>query len=136
MSELFLNLYVGIGLFISLTTWYFGNENIVKLISPILSENISTFIHHFVFFTLIFGFLLPKHLLKYHVLAICIAFLHWQTNDQKCILTEIHKNIIKNDNYTFVKNTIFQNKISSGNAFYFFYFLVFFSLLTSLYRLN
>lgn len=137
LVEMFLILYVSIGfIFIFLGTWYFGSKKVVETISPRISLKTSAMLHHVVFFTMILGFLLPKPLLKYHILAILIGFLHWQTNDEKCILTEIHRKLLNYPEYSFFKDTIFQNKISSSQAFYISYLVFFISLCFSLWRLG
>ena len=42
----------------------------------------------FTYFTL-FGFLLPKKYLIYHLLCFPGILIHWMTNNNKCILTEL-----------------------------------------------
>jgi hypothetical protein len=57
-----------------------------------IKKNLAKFIHilhkFLVYFT-VFGFLLPKRYLKYHLIAWPIIFLHWQTNNEKCCLSEL-----------------------------------------------
>lgn len=133
--ELLIILYVLTGFFfVFLATIVFGNKKIIETISPLMNANTSMVIHHFVFFTLVFGFLLPKPYLKYHIVVLIIGFLHWHTNNQRCILTDIHKKIIKNDDYTFFRTTLFQNTITKEQAFYFSYFIFTISLCISITR--
>ena len=52
----------------------------------------SLFVHVFhrvIVYITIFGFLLPKKYLLYHLLLFPIMLVHWILNDNKCILTEL-----------------------------------------------
>lgn len=137
LLELFLILYVLIGfIFIFLGTWYLGEKKVVDTISPRVTPKTFGIFHHFIFITLVFGFLLPKPLLKYHVIALLIGFLHWQSNNQQCILTDIQRKLLNDKDYSFFKDTVFQNKISKTQAFYISYLTFLISLLISLWRLS
>lgn len=50
--------------------------------------NILVFSHSLIVLFLFWGFLLPKKYLVYHLIAWPIVWLHWQLNNQRCILTE------------------------------------------------
>lgn len=50
--------------------------------------NLVVFIHTLIVLFLFWGFLLPKKYLIYHLIAWPIVWLHWQLNNQRCILTE------------------------------------------------
>jgi hypothetical protein len=134
--ELFLNLYVSIGSFIFLTTFILGHEKVIDIIVPLVSSKLFEFFHHFVFFTIFFGFLLPKRFLKYHLYILLIAFLHWQTNNQECILTQIQQKLIKDKDYGFFKSTIFQNTITKNEAFYISYITFIFSSFITLTKMG
>jgi hypothetical protein len=46
-------------------------------------------IHILIFIFIFLGVLLPKKYLKYYLLSLCIIFLHWESNYNKCIFFEI-----------------------------------------------
>jgi hypothetical protein len=54
----------------------------------VILTNLLVFIHTLIVFFLSWGFLLPKKYLIYHLFAWPIVWLHWQLNNQRCILTE------------------------------------------------
>ena len=134
--EIFLILYVTIGfVFVFLGTLYLGNEKIVETITPHMNVKMFGLFHHFIFLVMVFGFLLPKPLLKYHLVALTIGFFHWQTNKQECVSTEIQRKLINDNNYSFFKDTIFQGTITTNQAFYISYIVFFISFCISLWRL-
>jgi hypothetical protein len=51
------------------------------------------FIHGLFVLFLFFGFLLPKKYLLLHLVTWPLVWLHWQLNNQKCILTEWEFNL-------------------------------------------
>lgn len=72
-----------------------------KIINYFQNKNWIPFFHFLHFVIIIpseLGFLLPKKYLPYHVLMIYIIFCHWQSNNHKCITTQIQNNLA-NDEY-------------------------------------
>jgi hypothetical protein len=47
------------------------------------------FIHKLIVFFLLFGWLLPIKYIHLHIIAVPIILVHWQLNNNKCIVTEI-----------------------------------------------
>jgi len=54
-------------------------------------------IHILVLLFAVFGFLLPKKYLILHLLMWPAILIHWLTNDDKCVLTELEKNTQSDD---------------------------------------
>jgi hypothetical protein len=56
---------------------------------------------------MLFGFILPKQYLLYHLLSFPIIYLHWMTNNNKCILSELEHYLkgtkYDNESYEYVK---------------------------------
>ena len=48
-------------------------------------------IHNIFILIMIFGFMLPKKYLKFHALIWPLTLLHWKTNNNKCMLTQLEK---------------------------------------------
>ena len=46
-------------------------------------------IHRIVVYFMVFGFILPKKYLKFHLLTYPLIWLHWKLNNNKCFLTEL-----------------------------------------------
>ena len=133
--ELFVIIYFILGIFIVFGTIIIGNETIVRVASPHISVQVSTFMHYIVFFTMYFGFLLPKRLLKYHIAGLCLGLIHWATNGNRCILTQIHRKRINNPTYAFVQCTVLQNQFSEKTADILQYTALFASMGISIFRL-
>ncbi len=58
---------------------------------------ILTFLHHFVIIFIMCGiFFKTKKWVIAYILFIVILFIHWHTNNNKCILSELKKNMCKN----------------------------------------
>lgn len=55
----------------------------------IILGNLIGILHGIFVFLMMFGFVLPGSLLKYYLLLWPLTWLHWQINDDKCILTEL-----------------------------------------------
>lgn len=55
-------------------------------------------IHYIIVFFIFFGFLLPDKYIKYHLFFIVILKIHWITNNDKCILTQIEQHFDNNNN--------------------------------------
>jgi len=49
--------------------------------------------HRIIVYITLFGFILPKKYLKYHLFMWPIILLHWLTNNNRCILTELEEKI-------------------------------------------
>ena len=134
--EIFLVICIILFIFIDLGTIIIGHETIVRVVSPHISVQVSTFIHYFVYYFKTFGFLLPKRLLKYHIAALFLLIFHWATNGNQCIITQIHRKIIKNPTYSFMQCSLFQNKVSEKTAGILQYVILAISMGISIFRLT
>ena len=72
------------------------------MITQILISFTST-LHRIVSYFMLFGFLLPKKYLIYHLLSFPLIYLHWITNNKNCILSQFEHYLkgTKYDNTTY-----------------------------------
>ena len=66
--------------------------------------NVIHITHKIIAYIVIFGFLLPKKYLWYHQFLFPILFLHWKTNNDSCILSQIEVYILGDKNVPIVEN--------------------------------
>ena len=69
-----------------------SNNNSKKCVKRKLSLVIHFFHKLFVYF-IVFGFLLPKKYLIYHLIAWPLVWFHWKTNNNYCFLTQIENRL-------------------------------------------
>jgi hypothetical protein len=55
------------------------------------------FIHELLIYFLIFGFLLSKNYLIYHIIFLPVTYIHWMTNNDKCFLTDLEYKLKNKD---------------------------------------
>jgi len=72
------------------------------------SQNIAVLvniIHNILMFFTIFGFILPKKYLMFHALTFPLILLHWKTNNDKCVLSQLEKYLTgDNSDSSFMKS--------------------------------
>ena len=92
-------IYIVIEILIMAAIFIFTKEKILSFI-PSSSHPESNFwstvtelLHVIAAVPMDLGFLLPKQYLPYHIIAILLLLLHWKTNDDNCILTEIQNKL-------------------------------------------
>jgi hypothetical protein len=54
-----------------------------------ISLNCVIVLHKIIVYFIIFGCLLPKKYLPFHLASWPIVYIHWKLNDNKCILTQL-----------------------------------------------
>ncbi len=69
-----------------------SNNNRIKCVKRNLSLVIHFFHKLFVYF-IVFGFLLPKKYLIYHLIVWPLVWLHWKTNNNYCFLTQLESKL-------------------------------------------
>ena len=81
------------------------------------------FLHVFILFFMIFGFLLPSKYLIIYVLFWPLIYLHWQLNNNNCYLTELEYKLenkplpsSREHNYPFVKGVLNNIGIKMNDA--------------------
>ena len=61
-------------------------------------------IHRLLVYFMMFGFIIPHKYLFLHIITFPFVYLHWQLNNDKCILTELEYKL-KGIDYKFVPKT-------------------------------
>ena len=65
-----------------------NHKNIKKYLSLVIH-----IFHKFFVYFIVFGFLLPKKYLRYHLFAWPLVWLHWKTNNGYCFLTQLENRL-------------------------------------------
>ncbi len=92
LLERFLQVFILLELIVIFTTIKLGSEKIISKFEKKHSPYFY-FFHVFILLTIKFGFLLPKKYLPYHIIMILLIFVHWSTNNEKCITAQIQNHL-------------------------------------------
>jgi hypothetical protein len=90
---------------------------------------------------IVFGWLLPQNFLIFHITFVPLTFLHWKTNNNRCVLTQLQKyfekgKVKKAEEGDFVRS-LFKKmglELSNKQLFFVIYGLMFLSLFISILR--
>ena len=83
------------------------------------------FIHKLFVYFLVLGVFLPEKYLFYYIIAWPITYIHWQFNDNRCILTELEyflddkpypPTINKDHDFPFIKSILEKLNIKMSNS--------------------
>jgi hypothetical protein len=103
----------------------------MEIIKQILKK-ILVFIHILVSLFLAFGFIMPEPFLFYFLFTWPAIYLHWQINDNRCILTDLEyyldgKEQAPKNNYEFpfVKKQLAKINIKPTNDMQIYYFFIY-----------
>ena len=65
-----------------------NHKSIKKYLSSVLH-----ILHKLIVYFMVFGFLLPKKYLIYHLIVWPLVWLHWKTNNNYCFLTQLESKL-------------------------------------------
>jgi len=91
---------------------------------------------------LVFGFILPKVFLTFHIVAIILTVFQWKVNNNQCLLTQWQQRLEKKNQFNELEGHFTQNlmkkmgfDLNRSQLFYLIYGVLFLSLNLSLLRL-
>ncbi len=133
--EIMLQILLFLEMFLIFSTYKFGSKKIVSLFN---NKNIYPFFYLFhlsIVLFISFGFLLPKHLLPYHIILVLLLLFHWKINDNSCIVTQIQEELAGSKDTSFTHNLFKRIGIEIPDGFDVAYFINSLAILLSTMRL-